>query len=262
MEQMQKILDGISFEIFKKAWLICIEPSEETVNLIGAELYSQKYEESIQKLKNEKEQEEKKYCKRTFGKMMKDTLLEEHAEQLWALGIILNIVERDRNQALEIESKEIDARIGALEALLFLIRHEKTDDIKLSAPDSSLSIKGIAAIDYIKRGLVLVLKEEEKLQDFSDKSLSRFLTENKELREKLGHGVKRGAPIKSHLIVYLLYNIKSIFKGSPSNNDFRRIYDYCNFFGFIPNEVATGHEYIKSIYNSYKEIINAVKTEG
>jgi len=67
---------------------------------------------------------------------------------------------------------------------------------------------------------------------------------------------EKGAPVKNTHTLYLLIRFIQLLQQNPSNRDFKLIYDYCRFFNFIPREITSGSQYIKSIYRKYSDLIS------
>jgi len=106
--------------------------------------------------------------------------------------------------------------------------------------------------------------------DIEDEMINEFITDRKEQTEdisiefvksklkELEKAKERGAPEKNVVIAYLLWKILPKER-KPTNNDFRFIYDYCNFFNLIPDKITSEpHQYIKSIYQNYKREIDTI----
>jgi len=83
-------------------------------------------------------------------------------------------------------------------------------------------------------------------------SIEFLKTTLKNLEEQAGNRKLRGRPVITYHIMYILQQLMPLLHNETTNENFRLIFDYCDFFNFIPAEVTSDYQYIKSIYRNSK----------
>ena len=76
----------------------------------------------------------------------------------------------------------------------------------------------------------------------------------KNLEEQSGNRKQRGRPVITYHIIYILQQVMPLLHHETTNGNFRLIFDCCDFFKFIPAEVTSDYQYIKSIYRNSKGV--------
>ena len=194
-----------------------------------------------------------------FDRLLLKTPLENQTEALWKLGLAVIVTIRYDSETLNEVSSEIDYRAELTKTLLFLMENADKHII-LSVPRKSITVKNKLVIDLIRKCLQSAYKDFFKKEYVNMEELKSILEYSETSLSAITGKDKKGAPVKSYPIAYILQQILPLLSNQTTNENFRLIFDYCRFFNLIPDEIISdGCQYIKSVYRNYKYIMKIQK---
>ena len=205
--------------------------------------------------KDDFKREEASFDREKFDSILQGTPLENHTETLWKLGLAVRVALQDDSDFKMEASKSNECMIELTKVLLFLMENANKNNIKLSVPRTDIDITNKQSINLIIRCLLPLFKDDEQTEHINIEYLKSKLEYLETYQTAITDKGKKGTPLRTYHIAYVLQRILPLLSNKTSNKNFGLIHEYCEFFKLINEQNTSNFQQIKSTYKSYSGLM-------